>query len=172
MEQFFISVYDAFDAAKSKFTDIGLKPIVHIDRYRGQPEDPTQFEYFPLPALFIDWSVKWEKAGLRKSYEGVLNLEFHLLTDATWDTANISTNRDAGLESVLHLSIVRNILDGIKSPNTGPMTRSDETPVGTEVTNYHLLKYTAPYYDRSGEPEYIEVLIEKLTLSGYLKRSL
>jgi hypothetical protein len=171
MEKFFLSVYDAFDAAKPAFTALGMKPILHIDKYRGQPVDPTQFEYFDLPALFIDWNMKWESAG--KKYMGTVNLEFHLLTDATWSTANVSTNRDAGLKSVLYLSLVRNVLDRVRSDNTGPLTRAEDTPIETEVTNYHLLKYTAPYYDPvSTNPDYIYILIEQLKLSGYLKDTL
>ena len=171
MEKFFISVYDAFDAAKQLFIDAGLKPIQHIDKYRGQPAEPTQFEYFELPALFIDWNMKWERAG--KTYNGTVNLEFHLLTDATWSTANISTNRVAGLKSVVYLTLVRYVLDRVKSDNTGPLIRAEDTPIETEVTNYHLLKYNAPYYDPgTTNPDYIYVLIEELKLSGYLKDTL
>lgn len=171
MEHFFISVYDAFDQAKEKFEAIGLKPILHLDKYRGQPLDPTQFEYFELPALFIDWKCKWERVG--RVYNGTLYIDFHLLTDATWDTSNISTNRVAGLKSVLYLTLVRSVLDRIKSPNTGPLMRLEDDAIETDVTNYHILKYTAPYYDPiTTNPEYIDVLIEKLRLDGYLKRSL
>lgn len=171
MEQFFISVYDAFEAAKAKFTDIGLKPVLHIDKYRGQTVDPTQFEYFEIPALFIDWKCKWERSG--RVYNGTLTLDFHLLTDATWDTANISTNRVEGLKSVLYLTLVRNVLDHIKSPNTGPLMRSEDDPMETEVTNYHILKYTAPYYDpATTNPDWIDVMIEELRLAGYLQKKL
>lgn len=171
MEKFFISVYDAFDAAKPVFTELDIKPVLHIDKYRGQPVDPTQFEYFELPALFIDWKMSWERAG--RTYKGTVNLDFHLLTDATWSTSNISTNRVAGLKSVLYLSLVRNILDRVKSENMGTLMRAEDTTIETEVTNYHLLKYTAPYYDPgSTNPDYIYVLIEQLKLSGYLKDTL
>jgi len=171
MEQFFISVYEAFAQAADKFTDIGLKPVQHIDKYRGQPMDPAQFEYFDLPAIFIDYKCKWERAG--KVYNGTLTLDFHLLTDATWDTSSISPNRVAGLKSILYITMARTILDRVRSPNTGPLIRSEDEPAETEVTNYHILRYTAPYYDPyTTNPDYIDVLIENLTLQGYLQRKL
>jgi len=71
------------------------------------------------------------------------------------------------------LTMVRSVLDKIKSPNTGPLMRSEDDPIETEVTNYHVLKYTAPYYDPlTTNPDYIEVLIEELRLAGYLQRKL
>lgn len=167
MDKLFLKIYEEFTSKASVFTELGLDPIKTIDMFRGQPLNPEQFEYFELPALFIDWRIVWTKAG--KTYNGEAGLDFHLVTDATWDTSNISTNRVEGLRKVIYHTLVRAVLDNLDSENTGKLQRADETPVDTGVVNYHLLKYTCTYYDPyTIGPDYIYALAEELRLSGVL----
>lgn len=167
MVHLFLKIYEAFEASKTVFEQAGLKPIAHIDKYRGQPLNPAQFEYYDLPALFIDWRITWEKVG--KAYDGTVSLDCHLVTDATWDTNNLSTNKEEGLKNVVYHALVRSILDDLESEHTGKLKRIDENPVDTGVVNYQLLRYECPYSDPmlTGE-EWIDVLIEALNLNGEL----
>lgn len=167
MINLFLKIYQAFEAKKQVFLDAGLKPVLHIDKYRGQPLNPAQFEYYDIPAIFIDWRVTWSKAG--EHYNGALTLEFHVVTDATWDTSNVSTNVEAGLKTILHHGLIRSVLDGLESENTSKLIRIDENPVDTGVVNYELMRYECTYYDpKLSESEYIDTLIEALKITGNL----
>ncbi|MNZ94144.1 hypothetical protein D3C78_1132450 [compost metagenome] len=129
--------------------------------------NPAQFENYDLPALFVDWTIKWEKSG--KTYNGSVALDFHLVTDATWDTSNISTNHVEGLKNELYHVLTRSILDDLEGEDTSKLKRADENPIDTGVVNYHVLRYTCEYYDPmlSG-PEYIEATIEAIKVAKQL----
>lgn len=171
MIHLFLKIYAAFEAKKQVFIDAGLEPIRHIDKYRGQPLNPAQFEYYDIPALFIDWRLTWEKVG--KSYDGKLVLDFHLITDATWDTSNISTNHTDGLRNIVYHALVRSILDNLESENTSKLVRLDENPVDSGVINYELLRYECNYSDPMlSTDEYVDVLIEAIKIQGNLVKKL
>ena len=167
----FKKIYEVFEANKALFEDLGLEPIKHIDRFRGQPLNPAQFEYYDLPAMFIERRLVWNKVG--KSYQGKLSLGFHVVTDATWDTSNISTDSEAGLKNVMYHTLVQYLLDDLESENTSKMSRVDNEPVDTGVVIYEMLRYECNYYDPMYTgPEYAEAMIEKLNLVGRLKKTL
>lgn len=150
------------------FTEIGLTPIKHIDRFRGQPLNPEQFEYYELPALFYGWNKKWEKKG--GYYTGEVELTLHLVTLPTWETSNVSTNYEEGLRSILYEMVVHAILDGLESESTGKMIRTEDNEIDTGVVNYMTIGYKLPYYDSATQTEYIEAIVDKLRLSGGLRQ--
>lgn len=168
MIDLFIKIYEVFKNNHALFENLGLEPVRHIDFYRGQPLNPEQFEYYDIPALFMDWKITWDKAG--RVYKGIVSVDFHLVTDATWDTSNVSTNHLEGVKIVLYHTLVRSVLDNIETEDTSKLKRIDENPIDTGVTNYHLLRYQCEYSDPmlTGE-QYIEATIEKLKLIGHLK---
>jgi hypothetical protein len=167
MIELFTKIYETFAEKAQTFTTLGLKPIEFIDRYRGQPLNPEQFEYYPLPAVFIDWKIKWEKAG--QVYNGNVELDFHLVVDPTWDTSNVSTNYLEGLKFILYETAVRSVLDNLSCEVTSKLKRIDENPVDTGVVNYHVMRYECTYFDPGIiGTQYIEAIIEKLKLAGYL----
>lgn len=172
MVQFFLSVYGALEASREKFESLGLPGVKFVDRYRGQPVEPAAFEYFELPAVFVQYAVKWERTG--RAYNGILDITFHVVTDATWDTSSIAaTGSEEGLKLTLFIALLRKVLDNITSENTGKMMRVEEGEIDSGVTNYFTLKYTCMYSDPTvGDPGYIDVLIEKLRATGHLQRKL
>lgn len=168
MIDLFLKIYKAFDDNKALFESLGLEPIKHIDKFRGQPLNPAQFEYYEIPALFIGRRTVWTKVG--RTYQGTPNLEFHLVTDPTWDTSNISTNNEEGLKNIMYHDLVHYILDDLESENTGKLKRIDDEPVDTGVVNYEVLRYECTYQDPTVTPgKYAEIMLEKLNLIGKLK---
>lgn len=157
----FLKIYEAFEASKELFIEAGLPPIKFIDKYRGQPLNPAQFEFYELPAIFIDYKVKWEKVG--RAYDGTVGLEFHIVTDATWDTSNISTNNVEGLKNSVNHALIRSVLDDLESENTTKLQRSEEYPVDSGVVVYNKMEYKCVYSDPmlTGR-EYVDVLIEAI----------
>ena len=85
MKQLYNSIQSLFHSPETLqlFRQLNLCPPEFIDLYNGQPESPEDFE-FTTPALFIDYSISWDKAGTMRL--GTLTLEVHILTDPTPET--------------------------------------------------------------------------------------
>lgn len=168
MDKLIKRVYELFDDNNQQLIDAGLQPIRTIDRYRGQTLSPEQFEYYPIPALFIGWRIKWSRQG--KKYVGNANLDFHLVTEEPWGTDNKSTNHDEALKSAFLHKAVQKILDDVESEDTGKLERGEDVPVDTGVICYTILGYNCTVYDEVGTDTF--QLSEELTLNitGKLKR--
>lgn len=120
------------------FTGQGLCIPEFIDLYAGQPEEPDRFE-FTTPALFIDYSIDWERAGTMR--RGKLTLEVHVLTDPTDETDNLSDPL-SGLEKIEYYETVSDLLEDLATCETSGLVLTGERPVTTEYFNYHLLTFT------------------------------
>lgn len=144
MKSFFKKICQAFQDNEALFTDAGLPAVKTIDKYRGQPLNPQQFELFELPAVFVGWSISWQKKG--KFYEGLATLQFHVMQDATWEISNVATNQEEGLKQVVFIETLRLILDELESENTSKMTRADDLQADADVAIYDILTYTCNYY--------------------------
>lgn len=167
MTHLFLKICQAFEAKKQLFINAGLEPVTHIDRYRGQPLNPEQFEYYPLPAIFIDWRISWVKSG--KNYDGDLSLDFHVITHAASDASNIATSSFEGLKNITYHALIRAILDNLESQNTGKLLREGENPVEAGAVNYQMMRYRCNYSDPGFyENEYAEAFIKTLKINGKL----
>jgi hypothetical protein len=148
MDHIFVNaLYAAFAAKEEKFTEAGYPPVRHIDKMRGQPLNPEQFEGFELPAVFFGMRCEWEQQG--KLYNGNMTIDFHVVQDATWEISSIATNNQEGLKQINFLQLVRYVLDNLSSPVTSKLKRFAENPVDSGVTIYDMLTYTCTYSDRT-----------------------
>jgi hypothetical protein len=171
MTDLILKIYQVFEDNKAYFEALGLQPVKHVDVFRGQPLNPEQFEYYEIPALFIGRKITWTKNG--RSYIGNPVLEFHMVTDETWDTSNISTSHVEGLKQTMYYELVQYLLDDLESKTTGKLIRIDNEPVDTGVVTYELLRYQCSYQDPMYTvEEFVEVMIEKLRIAGELKEKL
>ena len=142
--QFFLDLHQAFEDQASIFTAAGVQPVAIIDRFRGQPQNPEQFEIFPLPAIFVQRSAAWTREG--KTYKADWSLIFHTVYDATWETSSISTNKEEGLKYYTWLDKVREVLDNFSTAFTGTLFRTEDETIETGVVNYEALGYSCQYY--------------------------
>ena len=62
-----LSLYQKIDENKQKFELHGLNGNFFIDVYRTQPFQPELYEYFSLPAIFVDYQMAGHTPNL-KSY--------------------------------------------------------------------------------------------------------
>lgn len=120
------------------FTEQNLPAPEFIDLYEGQPEEPERFE-FSTPALFIDYSIDWERAGTMR--KGKLTLEVHVLTEPTPETDNLSEPL-SGMEKIDYYETVSNVLEDLATSETSGLVLTGERPVVTDYFNYHLLTFT------------------------------
>lgn len=104
---------------------------------------PEDFE-FSTPALFIDYSVSWERAGAMR--RGELTLDVHVLTDPTAETDNL-TSEIEGLEKITYYETVSNILEDLATSETSGLVLKGERPVATDYFNYHYSLFPVPSQD-------------------------
>lgn len=140
MKQLYQAIWQLFhtEEAIKAFTGQNLCPPEYMDLYDGQPEEEEKFE-FTVPALFIDYSIAWEKAGTMR--KGELTLEIHVLTDPTPETDNLTENL-RGMEKVDYYEIISDLLEGLSTSETSGLVLKSERPVSTDYFNYHLLVFT------------------------------
>ena len=115
MKQLYKSIQQLFRQPETveTFTALNLYAPAFIDLYNGQPESPDDFE-FATPALFIDYSIDWEKAGTMR--KGQLTLEVHVLTDPTPETDSLADSPD-GLEKIDYYETVSKIFPPVRLPH-------------------------------------------------------
>lgn len=140
MKELYTSIQKLFrdNETVAVFHEAGLTPPEYIDLYNGQPEMPEDFE-FSTPALFIDYSVSWERAGAMR--RGELTLDVHVLTDPTAETDNL-TSEIEGMEKITYYETVSNILEDLATSETSGLVLKGERPVATDYFNYHLLSFS------------------------------
>jgi hypothetical protein len=148
MDNIIKAVYELFEQKNSELTNAGLQPVRTIDRYRGQTLNPEQFELYGIPAIFIQWGVKWNMVG--KTYTGEVSLAFHVVTDEPWETANIYVGSDDALKKAFFHTAVQRILDDLQGPGFNKIQRSEDAAVDTGVICYTILGYTTTIYDNVG----------------------
>lgn len=162
-------LYDT-DPENSLFAQIESEPPVYIDLYDSQPDIPDQFEGFRCPAIFLDYSIAWEKKGQMRI--GQLNLEVHVVTDATEETSNISGLPD-GCKKIDYYETIIDILEGIATEETSGLILADERPISTDYFNYHQLTFTCTISRKvRSMRQYVDGIIEQIPIGGTIKKRL
>lgn len=163
-----LKLYELIAANEDKFTAAGLSSKFFIDVYRSQPLEPEQYEYFSLPAIFVDYSM----LGQGKNKPRKITLTLHIVTDEMPDASNISPQNREGLNRFLYNLLLQQILEGAKLGATTPLAFIDEHPIDESVTNYHAQTYELDAYLRdmiSENPAQIIGEFERLNIYGSLK---
>lgn len=171
MIQPLLKMYKLFEENKDKFEKYDLSSDFFIDVYRSQPLEPELYEYFSLPAIFVDYDIQ----GQGKGKPRLVNMTLHIVTDEMPDASNISLQQDTGLKRFLYHYIVQDILEGCRLGNTTALKFMSENIVDAPVVNYHNQVYQFESYieDLAGTPEEIEFgMIELLRLKGRLVNQL
>ncbi len=138
MNRLYNAIVQTITDNKQAFIDAGIKPPAFIDVYQGQPSDPDQAE-FALPAVFVDYSVDYEN-NMAYAY-------LHVVTDYGSDTDSLSPSREAGLDYIKSLKILKRILQHIKpSPAFGVLRLHQETPTVSEFFLYHQITFRCALY--------------------------
>jgi hypothetical protein len=168
-DQLMQEFYQAFKDAEPEFIANGLEPVRTIDRYRGQPSNPKDFEYYPLPAVFFSWKIRWQKVG--QVYNGMMSLSLHVELENTGETANIYEESENGLKYLRHIKQIRKVMDNFSSERLSTPLRTEDSDLDTGVTVYDVLGYEAQYYEDEDQGKYQEGEIEEVDVQGsFVKR--
>lgn len=162
-----LNLYKKFEENKAMFEKHSLISDWFIDVYRSQPLEPELYEYFPLPAMFVDYQL----TGQGKNKPRLVTMTLHTVTDEMPDASNISMQRDSGLNRFLYHVIIQKMLEGKPLGKTTPLKFISENIIDAPVVNYHtqIYEFEAWLDDLAGTPEEIEYgMIELLKLQGKL----
>lgn len=167
MLQPLLELYKTIEANKSKFTERDLTGTFFIDVYRSQPYEPEAYEYFSLPAIFVDYSM----TGQGKGNPRVVTMTLHILTDEMPDSSNFSNHKTEGLKKFLYNLLLQQILEGTRLGNTTPLKFISENTVEDAVTNYHTQTYQFEVYLNSmiEDAEPVFAAFERLNIYGSLR---
>jgi hypothetical protein len=170
MLQPLLELYERFESASAKFTEAGLSAISFIDVYRGQPLDPAMYDYFSLPAVFVDYTM----VGLGQNQPRRITMTLHIVTDDLPDAANISEKKDDGLKRFLYLLLIQTILEGYKLGKTTGLKFLSENPIDIPVVNYHSQTYEFDAYplDMIGDIVKLYGIFDTLKIYGKLRKNL
>lgn len=166
-----LNLYKLIELNKDIFIKYDLSSDWFIDVYRSQPLEPELYEYFSLPAMFVDYQL----TGQGSKSPRLVTMTLHIITDEMPDASNISLQRDSGLKRFLYHSIIQKILEGSKLGYTTGLKFVSENIIDAPVINYHtqIYEFEVMRDDLSGTPEEIEYgMIELIRLQGNLYNEL
>ena len=132
-----LELYKIFNNNKERFTDYSLNGDFFIDVYRSQPLEPELYEYFTLPAIFIDYTM----TGKGKNKTRLITLNLHIICDEMPDASNISEQKEDGMKRFTYLAIIQDILEGCKLGDTTQLIFKSENIIDAPVINYHTQTY-------------------------------
>jgi hypothetical protein len=163
-----LNLYNKIAESEQLFTDKGLNGKFYMDVYRGQVEEPEDFEYYPLPAIFVDYS----KQGQGKKQPRLITLNLHIVTDAMPSVSNVSEELTKGTDRFIYHLLIQKILEGERLGNTTPLVFLSEIPVTAAVVNYHMQNWQfEAYLDTLMEDMEITTgEFERLCIFGQLKQ--
>ncbi|MFH6945123.1 hypothetical protein [Flavobacterium sp. FlaQc-50] len=163
----FLNLYSIIEAEKQKFEDRGLNGNFFIDIYRGQPEDPEQYEFFSLPALFIDYTV----TGQGKDRPRLIQITLHLLIDEENDMSNVAPNNLVGMNRFVYCGILQEILEGRKLVMNSALKFISEVPIDNAVADYHSLIFEFESFpkDLISNPVFETGEFDKPNVDGQIK---
>ena len=75
------------------------------------------------------------------------HIDFHVVTDEPWETANIYTNHEDALKKAFFHKVLHKIFDNLEGENFSKLTRVDDVPIDTGVICYNILRYTTNLYE-------------------------
>ncbi|MDR2806245.1 MAG: hypothetical protein LBB85_11555 [Dysgonamonadaceae bacterium] len=161
-----LSLYNIIEQNKQKLKDSGLSENFFIDIYRSQPQEPELYEYFSLPALFIDYSM----TGQGKNQPRLITLTIHIVVDEMPDASNISEQKQAGLQRFTYCLLLQSILEGCRLDKSTPLRFVSENIIDEPVINYHSQTYEFEAYleDMTTDIQTIIGQFEQLNIYGNL----
>lgn len=160
MIHLFEEILRTFDTNKAIFERNNLPAFKTIDLYQGQPLDPQAFE-FTLPALFVDYAIDYENEKI--------TVEAHILNDYMEETANISAQRNNGLNYLRVIYLCRYLFSRVKTSASGFLRAVSERPMTTDNFQYHVLTFIAPIRDYI-DTDLIKALNIQTEIEGVLNK--
>ena len=161
IEAIYRALLTRFNGAAPLFQTENLKPIAHIDRFKGQYLNPELHTVWNVPAIFLKFNITWENTANNKQ-RGAGILEVHVELDNYHESYLGSSDFEKALVDYKYLQIIHALVQGFGGDTWGPMSRitsdEDENPSNTNVT---IIRYMFNVDDDSTD-KYIDWITAKL----------
>lgn len=155
------------DETKDKYRSKGIMPPQYIDLYAGQDKDPQYFEFFPVPALLVNWSIDY------KQTPPIATVTFRLLYEQIRDTSSNSANATEALKFLDFIEITDSILHGLESTHTGKLERaSEDLEIEPVITDEYILVYQCSYTGKEKARENPTGHFDDIEIKGGLFKAL
>jgi hypothetical protein len=170
MHKQLLSLYEKIEENKYRFEKYGLNGDFFMDIYRTQPFHPELYEYFSLPAIFIDYQM----TGQGINQPRLVTLILHIVIEELPDASNISEQKDAGMQRFQYCLLLQSILEGVRLDNTSAIKFVSENVIDEQVVNYHTQTYEFEVFlnDMLGDTERVFGEFERLNIFGSLVKRL
>jgi hypothetical protein len=167
MLQPLLELYNKIEGASQELIDAGLIPFQFFDIYRSQPTEPELYEYFPLPAIFVDYNMQGTGINQRR----LITMTLHVQTDTMPSASNISEQKLDGVKRFMYLLKLQEILEGQRLGKTTPLKFLTEDIIDVPVVNYHSLSFEFEAFiaDIMNNPADVLMQFETLNIFGSIK---
>lgn len=116
----------------------GLNNIQQVDVYRGQYQNPEDFEVMVLPAVYLSREIDHK--------ENEMSLTTHVVLSRQDNTESFATDDQ-------YLKEIKEALHHLESDTNGKLTLvSENTEATYPMLSVYLLNYEASYYEVSERP--------------------
>lgn len=134
-KQIFLEIIAHVKSKTQEFTDCGLTPPKHYDRFNNQYRvDKQILEHpYPCPAIFIEIEIDWENEG-QLTRVGNCTIKVHKEQENYAYSADGSSNQDEALKTFEFSDLVDSLLHGVALPSTGRFINVRSKPE-TDGTN-------------------------------------
>jgi len=157
MKNLYLKINEKIKASNDQFTNRNLPLIQHIDLYNGEDLLPEAYKQYPLPALFTDYKIDWEKQ--------ILNLKLHVLLAKGESTASTSANQLEALKVFDTYDLIKHLLIGLESESTGKLKLVGEESISSNIVNYQTIDFNSRIEKNSREEKFAESSIESLSIT-------
>ncbi len=142
MKEFYTTLISVFEKEENKdrYRLNGLLPPQFFDIYAGQDLDPESFDIYPMPAIFLTWSIDHRQTPAQAT------ITFRLCYEQMRDTSSLGKNTAEALKFIDFMEITDHILSKIQTKYTGKLIPATEEPnLEPVVIDQYLLTYTCSY---------------------------
>jgi hypothetical protein len=151
MDYIYLPCKDQIKSKSQLFIDNGVKPIAHLDRFKGQYLNPDLHQPYSLPAVFFKFSVTWEDLT-NNTQKGIGILEVHVELENYAESADGSPDIEKALLDYETIRVLNAVLHGFKTEQFTALKRrstdEDENPTSTNIT---IVRYAFEVLDESME---------------------
>ena len=157
MKNLYLKINEKIKASDDQFTNRNLPLIQYIDLYNGEDLLPEAYKQYPLPALFTDYKIDWEKQ--------ILNLKLHVLLAKGENTSSTSANQLEALKVFDTYDLIKHLLIGLESESTGKLQLVSEESITSNAVNYQTIDFNGRIEKNSIEEKFAESSIESLSIT-------
>ncbi len=172
MNAIYTKIIEQLTNNQNVFTEAGLLPIRHIDKFRGQYMNPEAHESFETPAVFYKWGANWVDVG-GNVQRGDVSVELHVVLDNYHSVAANSSDYAEGMKIDTYYELINTLVHGLSGQKFSALKRTSDQPddMPTHLI-VHIINYKCNYTDATAAnvQKYLYVAGENVSLQSTIHK--